>query len=387
MEKISLKNFGPIKDIDINIGDLTILLGTQASGKSLLLQMFKLAKDRKAIMKRLDTYGFLVKDNADNLLNRFLGEGLSGMWKTDTSLKVDGFIYDSKEKLVKNPAKEIVDKVFYVPAQRILSISDGRPKNFMEFGENDPYVLRSFSETLRLFVQSGMNGSNVIYPLNYRLKGSVKKMFNESIFHDGKVIMEEKGGQRKIAMNVDGLHLPLMTWSAGQKEFLPLLLAFYCLSGPVQNVVNPKQYEYIIIEEPEMGLHPKAILTIILQIIEFIHSGYKVIVSTHSPVLLEFVWAYNCIKSIPSNNQINALSDLFSLPPKSATNEILTDIYSKNILTYFLSREGDKVVAKDISTLDVMLENQEISEWGGLTEFSTRVNNVVSNYMVKYGEV
>lgn len=386
MEKVSIKNFGPIKDIDIKVGDLTILLGTQASGKSLLLQMFKLAKDRKAIMKRLDTYGFLVKNNADNLLNRFLGEGLCGMWKDDTSLKVDGVIYDSKDKLVGNPTKEIVDKVFYVPAQRILSISDGRPKNFMEFGENDPYVLRSFSETLRLFVQSGMNGSNIIYPLKYRLKGSVRKMFNESIFHDGQVIMEEKGGQRKIAMDVDGLHLPLMTWSAGQKEFLPLLLAFYCLSGPVQNVVNPKQYEYIIIEEPEMGLHPKAILTIILQIIEFIHSGYKVIISTHSPVLLEFVWAYNCIKNISSNMQIKALCELFDLPKGSATKDILTDIYSKDILTYFLSREGDKVVAKDISTLDVMLDNQDISEWGGLTEFSTRVNDVVSNYMAKYGE-
>lgn len=386
MEKVSIKNFGPIKDIDINVGDLTILLGTQASGKSLLLQMFKLAKDRKAIMKRLDTYGFLVKNNADNLLNRFLGEGLCGMWKNDTSLKVDGVIYDSKDKLVGNPTKEIVDKVFYVPAQRILSISDGRPKNFMEFGENDPYVLRSFSETLRLFVQSGMNGSNIIYPLKYRLKGSVRKMFNESIFHNGQVIMEEKGGQRKIAMDVDGLHLPLMTWSAGQKEFLPLLLAFYCLSGPVQNVVNPKQYEYIIIEEPEMGLHPKAILTIILQIIEFIHSGYKVIISTHSPVLLEFVWAYNCIKNISSNMQIKALCELFDLPKGSATKDILTDIYSKDILTYFLSREGDKVVAKDISTLDVMLDNQDISEWGGLTEFSTRVNDVVSNYMAKYGE-
>lgn len=386
MEKVSIGNFGPIRNIDINIGDLTILIGSQASGKSLLLQMFKLAKDRKAIMKRLENYGFLVKENADNLLNRFLGEGLSGMWKENTSLKVDGCEYDSKDKLVGSSAKEIIDKVFYVPAQRILSISDGRPKNFMEFSENDPYVLRSFSETLRLFIQSGMNGSNVIYPLSYRLKGSVKKMFNESIFHNGKVIMEEKGGQRKIAMDVDNLHLPLMTWSAGQKEFLPLLLAFYCLSGPVQNVVNPKQYEYIIIEEPEMGLHPKAILTIILQIIEFIHAGYKVIVSTHSPVILEFVWAYNCLKNIPGEVQVDALSELFDLPKKSATRDILTDIYSKEIYTYFLSRENDKVVAKDISSLDVMLDNSDVAEWGGLTQFSTRVNNVVSNYMSQYGE-
>jgi len=195
MSKIEIKNFGPIRDISLEIGDLTILLGAQASGKSLLLQMFKLIMDRKSIVKRLDNYGFVVKGNADNLLNRYLGEGLSSLWQEKTSITLDDLSYNTKENLVKNPAKEIVDKVFYIPAQRILSISDGRPKNFMEFGESDPYVLRSFSEILRLFVQGGMNGSNVIYPLTYRLKGSVRKMFDETIFH-GK---DCDGGKRRAA--------------------------------------------------------------------------------------------------------------------------------------------------------------------------------------------
>ena len=386
MSIISIKNFGPIKDVNLELGDLTILLGAQASGKSLLLQMFKLAKDRKSIVKRLDNYGFIVKENADNLLNRYLGEGLSTMWNDKTSLVVDGETYKAKDALVKNPAKEIVDKVFYIPAQRILSISDGRPKNFMEFGENDPYVLRSFSETLRLFIQGGMNGSNVIYPLPYRLKGTVRKMFDDTIFHGGKVVMEDKGGQRKITMQVDDISLPLMTWSAGQKEFLPLLLAFYCLSGPVQNVVNPKQYEYVIIEEPEMGLHPQAIQTIILQMIEFIHNGYKVIVSTHSPVLLEFVWAYNELKKLPPNCRLKAISDLFQLSPKSTVKEIFSDVFEKDIKTYFFSRKNDRVESTDISSLDVNSTNPDIFEWGGLTKFSSQVNEIVAKYVSEYGE-
>lgn len=384
--KFEINNFGPIQKANIHIGDLTILIGTQASGKSLLLQMFKLAKDRKSIMKRLDNYGFIVKGNADNLLNRYLGEGLSGMWTDRTEIKDSGNSYNSKDALVKNPTNNITDKVFYIPAQRILSIADGRPKNFMEFGESDPYVLRSFSETLRLFAHSGLGGGNIIYPLKNRLKGSVKKMFNETIFHNGKVVMEDKAGQRKIAMDIDGMHLPLMTWSAGQKEFLPLLMAFYCLSGPVQNVINAKQYEYIIIEEPEMGLHPLAIQTIILQIIEFIHNGFKVIVSTHSPVLLEFVWVYNALNKIPEEQRINALSDLFRLSTHSNTKEILTDIYKKEVNTYFFSRKNNKVVSTDISSLDVMSDNIDITEWGGLTQFSTLATDIVSKYMANYGE-
>ena len=386
MQRFIVKNLGPIKNTSIDIGDLTILIGTQASGKSLLLQMFKLAKDRKSIMKRLDNYGFIVKSNADNLLNRYLGEGLSSMWQSDTEIVDNGTHYTSKDSLIKNPTNSIVDKVFYVPAQRILSIADGRPKNFMEFGESDPYVLRFFSETLRLFAHGGMGGSNVIYPLKNRLKGSVKKMFNETIFHNGKVVMEEKAGQRKIAMDINGMHLPLMTWSAGQKEFLPLLMAFYCLSGPVQNVINPKQFEYVIIEEPEMGLHPLAIQTIILEIIELMHNGYKVIVSTHSPVLLEFVWVLNALRNIPATKRQDALAELFRLSPRSNTRDILTDIYSKQVKTYFFSRKDEKVESTDISSLDVMSDNVDITEWGGITQFSTLANDIVSKYIANYGE-
>lgn len=386
MQRFIVKNLGPIKNTSIDIGDLTILIGTQASGKSLLLQMFKLAKDRKSIMKRLDNYGFIVKSNADNLLNRYLGEGLSSMWQPDTEIIDNGTHYTSKESLIKNPTNSIVDKVFYVPAQRILSIADGRPKNFMEFGESDPYVLRSFSETLRLFAHGGMGGSNVIYPLKNRLKGSIKKMFNETIFHNGKVVMEEKAGQRKIAMDINGMHLPLMTWSAGQKEFLPLLMAFYCLSGPVQNVINSKQFEYVIIEEPEMGLHPLAIQTIILEIIELMHNGYKVIVSTHSPVLLEFVWVLNALRNIPATKRQDALAELFRLSPRSNTRDILTDIYSKQVKTYFFSRKDEKVESTDISSLDVMSDNVDITEWGGITQFSTLANDIVSKYIANYGE-
>lgn len=61
-----------------------------------------------------------------------------------------------------------------------------------------------------------------------------------------------------------------MAWSAGQKEFMPLLLGIYCLSGPPTQVVNREDYEWVIIEEPEMGLHPQAIQSVLLEIIELI---------------------------------------------------------------------------------------------------------------------
>ena len=388
-DRIAVKNFGPIQEANIEMGDLTILIGAQASGKSLFLQMFKLIKDRCAILKALDNYGFVVNNKLENLLNRYLGEGLSSMWTEDSEFILNDKTYtrkcfESSSSLKNNPA----DKVFYIPAQRILSIADGRPKYFMEFSENDPFVLRKFSDTLRLLIQNGLGDSGVLYPLPNRLKSTIKQMYDKAIFHGGKVVFDEKGGQRKIAMNVENMHLPLMTWSAGQKEFMPLLMAFYCLSGPPQNVVNRKEYEYIILEEPEMGLHPLAIQTIILQMIEFIHDGYKVVVSTHSPVLLEFVWAYNYLKNIPEEKRVGALCEVFGIQSSKKNNfNFLNDVYEKDIKTYYFSREtSGKVQAKDISSLDVYSEDVAINEWGGLTQFSSKANGVVSKYMALYGE-
>jgi hypothetical protein len=137
-----------------------------------------------------------------------------------------------------------------------------------------------------------------------------------------------------------------------------------------------------------MGLHPLAIQTIILQMIEFIHAGYKVIVSTHSPVLLEFVWAYNYLKSIPEDKRVGALCEVFGMQSSKKYNlNFLNDIYEKDIKTYYFSRDtSGKVKAKDISSLDVYSEDVAINEWGGLTQFSSKANEVVSKYMAQYGE-
>lgn len=386
-DTITVKHFGPIRELDIELGDLTLLVGAQASGKSLFLQMFKLLKDRFAILKSLENYGFVVNNKLENLLNRYLGEGLSSLWTEETVLILNGKTY-TRDCFESSPKGNPADKVFYIPAQRILSIADGRPKYFMEFSENDPFVLRKFSETLRLLIQNGLGEGGVLFPLPNRLESEIKNMYDKAIFHGGRVVLDEKGGQRKIAMNVEDLHLPLMTWSAGQKEFMPLLMAFYCLSAPPQGVVNRKQYEYIILEEPEMGLHPLAIQTIILQMIAFIHAGYKVIVSTHSPVWLEFVWAYNYLKCIPEDKRILALCEVFGMQDSMHNSlSFMKDIYEKEIRTYFFSRHTTgKVTAKDITSLDVYSDDVDENEWGGLTQFSTKANEVVSKYMAHYGE-
>ena len=230
-----------------------------------------------------------------------------------------------------------------------------------------------------------MGQADVLFPIKNRLKGFLRRSFDDSIFHNSKIITEERAGQKKMILNVDDLSIPFMSWSAGQKEFMPLLLAFYCLSGPPSKVIKKEKYRYVVIEEPEMGLHPKAIISVILQILELIQTGgYKVIVSSHSPVFLEFAWSFNLLRSNPQ--QYEALYELFDIPEISPVKEMLAGLFDKSIRTYYFDRESKngKVVSHDISSLDVTDANSIVSNWGGLSEFSSKVSEVVSKYSIDY---
>jgi predicted ATPase len=168
-----------------------------------------------------------------------------------------------------------------------------------------------------------------------------------------------------------------MTWSAGQKEFMPLLLSFYWLS-PSAKVSRKDEIKYVVIEEPEMGLHPQAIKSVLLQIIDLISRDYKVIVSTHSPVLLEFAWAFNSLKVNKASS--DEFYDLFSLKKTTATIRLFEDLLEqKEVNTYYFDRQDHEVVVKDISSLDAGSTDTSISEWGGLSSFSAKAAEIIAN--------
>lgn len=382
MEHLKIKSFGPIQEADIHFGDLTLLVGPQASGKSIFIQLLKLLVDKFHIRKTLQQYNYIWGKDTEKILDLYFGEGMSKIWKPDTNIQLDGKPYPKSFLLPKGERYEGTAKaeetLFYIPAQRILSVSDGRPKPFMEFDSSAPYVLRHFSETLRQLLQNGMGKSESIFPFSKRLKEPLRKSFSESIFHDGKVVMDERTGQKKLRMEVEGMSVPFITWSAGQKEFMPLLLGFYWLCPP-SKISRKDDLEIVVIEEPEMGLHPQAIKSVILQIIDLLSRDYKVILSTHSPVLLEFAWAFNFLKE--SKVSDDALFELFDIGKTTGTKKLFEGILSgKQINTFYFDRVNDKIVTKDISSLDAGSDDDAISGWGGLSAFAGKATDVVSKY-------
>lgn len=385
--ELSINNFGPIKEAKIDFGDLTFIIGPQASGKSLALELLKLILDKYHIVSTLKNYNFILsKTDAKNILDWYFGEGLAGLFRDDTKIALDNEAFSPKDLLnAISKAKASGQKkesVFYVPAQRILSISEGRLRNFMEYDTSTPYVLRWFSETLRVFMQGGMGNPDTIFPIKTRLKGAVKRAINDNIFHGGKVVLDKTGVQRNMKMEVAGMKIPFMAWSAGQKEFMPLLLAIYCLSGTSTQVIDKNDYKLAVIEEPEMGLHPRAIQSVLLEIIELIQNGKKVIVSTHSTTFLEFVWAFNNMRYLPEDKFKSAMCEMFEIGTNTNAACLFDKLKENTIKTFYSAKHHTKegVTFSDISTLDAFNEDTDISEWGGLSTFSSMTSEIVSRY-------
>jgi predicted ATPase len=190
------------------------------------------------------------------------------------------------------------------------------------------------------------------------------------------VELKVTGMRKRIHINIDGISLPFMAWSAGQREFMPLLLSFYWLTS----TKNKTDIEWVVIEEPEMGLHPQAILSVILMCLELLNQDYKLIISTHSPVLLEAVWVIRFLKT--ENPDIKYLYQLFNLEPSPAMTDLFENILkNKTFSTYYFDyfdQQRYGVYVKNISSLDPGDLDSAIADWGGLTSFSSRASEVVS---------
>lgn len=125
-----------------------------------------------------------------------------------------------------------------------------------------------------------------------------------------------------------------------------------------------------------MGLHPQAITAFSLAIMDLLKRGYRVVLSTHSPHLLELVWALGRLRQM--DHFLERFMELFSVRPNRALEELAGQVQQKTFKVYYLSHTERGVVSKDISSLDPASEDADVAGWGGLTDFAERAADVVA---------
>lgn len=367
---LDVRNLAQIEHAHIEFGDLTVLVGPQAAGKSLLLQTWKLALDAGEVVKALREAGLLLSDE-DELLDAYFGEGMRAAWTDDTAVVVGGKPLVLR-KLLKAPEKYPI--VYYVPAHRALLMSEGWPAPFMRLKADTPTVARLFSESL--YQRFTGTEAGKLFPVERRLKKAIRELIDDAVFHQGRVLLRKAGLETRLALEYGEASLPFMTWTAGQREFTPLLLGLYSVLPARRQPKDPK-IEWVIIEEPEMGLHPQALTAVMALVLDLLWRGYRVVISTHSPVVLDVVHTMQALKS--ARDGVKLLREAFDLRSSNEVRRFLKAALDKETRTYSLGfNSAGRVISQDISSLDPGSEDPAIANWGGLTGFSAKFGEAVS---------
>ncbi len=394
MKDLDLASFGPIKKGRIEFGDLTVLVGPQASGKSLMVQLHRAVKDAGFIRKTFKQYGFeWLRGNPEERLKGFLtlyfGGGMESVWQAETMVKIDGQPLDFMKTIVDPSGRgRNGESVFLIPAQRGFILQDGWPRPFMGYSEGDPFCLRSYSDSLRLMMDQGVGGGRTIFPQKHRLQAELRRLIDDGIYVGGRLRLEIEGMRKRIVLEPyqDGPSLHYSAWSAGQREFTPLLLGLNWLLPSSTTAKKRNQIDTVTIEEPEMGLHPQAIMSFCLLVLELMHRGYRVILSTHSPVILDVVWSLQELKQLDDELALTALRKIFKIRRLSPSlRELLMVTRNRSYRTFSFSRSGTSVTIKDISTLDPGSEDEATSGWGGVSGMSGHIADCVGEALLAGG--
>jgi hypothetical protein len=374
--RLVIRDFAQIREASIAFRDLTVLVGAQGTGKSLALQWLKAAIDGKYVVNTLRDAGQEV--SRKTLIDLIFGVGMRSAWCDTSQVSFDG--KDVSPSTVEKRGNG-VEKLFFIPAHRSMLISDGWATPFQRLTPETPVVARLFSQNL--FERFNAREGAKLFPLDRLLKKVYRELVNDAVFHGGTIGVEQNEQlSKRLRLRFGGAQetsLPFMTWTAGQREFTPLLLGLYHLL-PSRQKTKDDNIDWVVIEEPEMGLHPQAVTVVMLLVLDLLWRGYRVVLSTHSPIVLTAIWALQRLATNDASYQL--VCDAFSVPPRHRTSlrPVAEAALTKSYATYMLAYGDDnRVTATDISTLDPGSDDDAVSGWGGLAGFSSQFAESVRN--------
>jgi hypothetical protein len=303
----------------------------------------------------------------------YFGEGMSAIWREGESEISWRKKPVDLPGLIKRTRRSKVESLFYIPAQRVLTLRDGWPRPFSDYKPGDPFTVREFSEKLRALVEQEFSTNESLFPQERRLKTEFRRMLEQHVFGKFGLRIDKFHSQKRLVLGNGNQPLPFMVWSAGQREFVPLLLGLYWLM-PSAGTTRRGKIQWIVLEELEMGLHARAIEALVLMVFELVTRGYRVCLSSHSAQVLEAMWALRHLRANGASPL--ALLSVFQAADTQQMRKLAETVMTKNVRVYFFDPMTGRT--RDISQLDPGSEEAGEGGWGGLGEFSGRANEAVA---------
>lgn len=311
-EKLIIKNFGPIKSVELELGKVNVLIGEQGTGKSTVAKLLAVCRYFSSII------------SPDYFLQDPFGDGLS-LWGLNDAIKENSFIYydckhysftakrissediknrqqneeyrvpefdtilNAKSKEFEHLLNELEninpksDGLYggYIPDQ--WSIPTSFLKNDVASVLDNPYYVfteRGLQSVFSLGKNSIPNLSDSLY--NYFDKtSSILSSFRTEIYIEPLRIKYKNVNGRGYIKSSKHDFINLADSASGFQSMIPIVLLIKYYSE------IRKKSKTFIIEEPELNLFPETQAELIKYLVSnVIKFNNQILLTTHSPYIL-----------------------------------------------------------------------------------------------------
>lgn len=307
---IHLENFKSIKKAEIELRPINILIGSNGAGKSNFLSFFKLL--HSLFTRRLDFY-------IGNNINTFLYYGrrqskfIHAIVNIDNTTSLDfsispaynkntGYISDLSVAVMKEHKKNVVSgwKTIFeerdVEISQLYALEDPQAGNIQDHLDNLwLYHFQDVTEGARIKLPSKINDNRSLHENGSNLAAFLY-FLQERHSEEFKAIEQQIKSVAPFFsgfdLEPDRLSVDLVELRWREKNYTDYFNAYDFSDGTLRYValvtllLQPNLPKTIIIDEPELGLHPFAVNKLAALIKQASKRGSQVVVSTQSVELL-----------------------------------------------------------------------------------------------------
>lgn len=293
MEKLVVKNFGPIKEAEIDLTKYVVFIGDTSVGKSVLAKLISIFREFSNVLNN-------KVDNSDFMLsfkNQLESYNIDFDYQNS---EIDYFDVNLHIKLLRNEisvVKDVREKMTmdeleqFIKGKNILDPTDEMQIAFRSLsmkGQNIYFPAERILTSLVGASISGLWANNVALPNCFKdFAGKfevARKRIRTIKYPDFNFTYSYSNTQDLIRIGDEGgVEISLVQASSGIQSIVPLLLVldFELLGGRIEPRLS------FLIEEPELNLFPIKQKKLIDYIVKGVNkTKYKVVFTTHSPYIL-----------------------------------------------------------------------------------------------------
>lgn len=321
MKTLIVRDFGPIKNIEIELKDINLFIGEQSVGKSTVAKIITILTDHISLMsiikndmaewnRRLAKYNLdIYKDDAyiiiyemDNDDFTFHFEIQSGA--LDIYVIKDGNRIEDRKLIFKEiVASKIIyhDEAFDTYMKLSESKKDGYLKAFENLMSNSLYipaeriiysVINNLLPALTL-AESSIPGNLLRFMVELQNAKSTYPEFEMPLLG---ISYKKEDSDDYFVITSNHRKLPVSAASSGIQSTMPLLQV-------IHYAIRHKEYSTFVIEEPECNLFPEKQVELLEYILRLTKDEERtLIITTHSPYVLSamnnYLYAGGLLKDV-----------------------------------------------------------------------------------------